>query len=66
MKKIISIALLVGGLVLLYFGYQEYHSMQSEINEFFTGSPSDRAIYLFAGGGAAVAAGLFGLLRRRS
>lgn len=63
MKKAISAALLVGGLLLLYFGYQEYQSFASEVDEFFTGSPSDNSMYLLIGGAVASVAGLVGLLK---
>lgn len=63
MKKAISAALLIGGLLLLYFGYQESQALASEVEEFFTGSPSDRAMWMMIGGGVATVLGLVGLLR---
>lgn len=63
MKKAIFAALLVGGLLLLYFGYQEYQSFASEVDELVTGSPSDNSIYLLVGGAVASVAGLVGLLK---
>ncbi len=63
MRKVISAALLVGGLLLLYFGYQEYQSFQSEVDQLFGGSGSDKAIWMLVGGGAATIGGLMGLLR---
>jgi len=63
MKKIVSVILLVGGLLLLYFGYDEYNSLQSEVNQFFGGSGSDKAIWMMVGGAAASVGGLMGLLR---
>lgn len=63
MQKAISAALLIGGLFLLYFGYQEMQSLGSEMNEFFTGSPTDRSIWMLAGGAAATVAGIVGLSR---
>ncbi len=66
MKKIISAALVIGGILLLYFGYQEYQSLQSEIEEALTGSPDSSALWMMIGGAAAVAAGLFGLFQKRS
>jgi hypothetical protein len=64
MKKIISTIFLVGGLILLYFGYQEYQSFASEVKEAFTGSPSSEAMWMMIGGAAAAIAGLTGLLRK--
>lgn len=65
MRKIVSVILLVGGILLLYFGYQEYNSFQSEVNQFFGGSGSDRAIWMLVAGGAATVGGIVGLLRGR-
>lgn len=64
MKKTVSIILLVAGLLLLYFGYNEYQSFQSEISELFTGSPTDKSMWMLIGGAAATIAGLAGLLRQ--
>lgn len=63
MRKIISATLLVGGILLLYFGYQEYQSFQSEVDQLFGGSGSDKAIWMIVGGAAATIGGLVGLFR---
>lgn len=63
MKKAIFIALLVGGILLLYFGFDEYQSMGSEIDQAFGGSGSSQAIWMMVGGAAATVGGLVGLLR---
>jgi hypothetical protein len=60
----ISAGLLIGGLLLLYFGYQEYQSLSSEVNEFFTGSPDSQALWMLIGGAVAATAGLVGLLKK--
>lgn len=65
MKKMISAALLIAGLLLLYFGYQEYQSVSSEVEEFLTGSPDSSALWMLVGGGAATAAGLVGLFYKK-
>lgn len=64
MKKAISAGLFIAGLLLLYFGYQEYQSIGSEVEEFFTGSPSSRAMWMLIGGALASVVGLVGLLRK--
>lgn len=64
MKKAVSTMLLVIGLLLLYFGYNEYQSFQSEISELFTGSPTDKSMWMLIGGAAATIGGLAGLLRQ--
>ena len=61
MTKAISIALIVGGVVLLYFGGQSFHSLSDDFSRFFTGSPTNKTIWLIAGGMAAMLAGLIGL-----
>ena len=63
MKKALSAGLFIAGLLLLYFGYQEYQSFASEIDQAFGGSGSDKAIWMLVGGAAATVGGLVGLLR---
>jgi len=36
---------MVGGLILLFFGWQEMGSFASEVSETFTGSPTDNAVW---------------------
>lgn len=61
MTKAISVALIVGGVVLLYFGGQAFHSLSSDVSRVFTGSPTNKAIFLIAGGVVATIAGLIGI-----
>ncbi|TCK42225.1 uncharacterized protein DUF3185 [Paraburkholderia sp. BL8N3] len=61
MTKAISLALLVGGIVLLYFGGTSFHSLSNDVSRFFTGSPTNKTIWLIAGGVIATLAGLIGL-----
>ncbi|SMG35611.1 DUF3185 family protein [Paraburkholderia susongensis] len=61
MTKAISIALIVGGIVLLYFGGQAFNSMSSDVSRFFTGSPTNKAIVLIVAGVVATLAGLTGV-----
>ncbi|MCC5940374.1 MAG: DUF3185 family protein [Balneolaceae bacterium] len=65
MKKMISAGLVVGGLILLYFGYQEYQSIGSEIQEAFTGSPDSSVMWMLIGGAVATIAGLVGLFYKK-
>jgi len=64
MKRGIAIALLVGGIVLAIFGISAADSFSSDVSRFFSGQPTDKAMWMLIGGAAAVAVGLFGLLRR--
>jgi hypothetical protein len=58
MKKIIGVALLASGIVLLVFGFQSKGSLESKFKETFQGSPSDKTTWLLAGGAACAAAGV--------
>lgn len=57
MNKIISIGLLVGGVVLIVLGVQATESFSSDVSRFFTGSPTDKAIWMLIGGIVAALAG---------
>ncbi|MFM0213658.1 DUF3185 family protein [Paraburkholderia sediminicola] len=61
MTKAISIALIVGGIVLLYFGGQAFNSVSSEVSRVFTGSPTNKAVLLIVAGVIATIAGLTGV-----
>jgi hypothetical protein len=63
MNKIISIVLLVGGLVLMIVGINATNSFSSDVSRFFTGSPTDKAIWMLIGGIFAAVVGLVGTLR---
>ena len=64
MNKIIGLALLVVGAVLLYFGYNAYNSAASEVSEFVTGSPTDNAVWYLVAGGLAAVIGIGVLLKK--
>lgn len=63
MDKVISIAILVVGIILLYFGYQESQSVASEVSEAFTGQPTDNSIWFLVSGAVLAIIGLGGLIR---
>jgi hypothetical protein len=64
MNKALGVALLVGGVVLLVFGFNESQSTASEISKVFTDSPTDRAVWFLVGGAVAAAAGLYLVLTK--
>lgn len=64
MNKALSIVLLVGGIVLIVIGVNATKSFGSDVSRFFTGSPTDKAVWMLIGGIAAAAMGLFGTMRR--
>jgi uncharacterized membrane protein YidH (DUF202 family) len=63
MNRIVSIALLVGGVVLLIFGINATNSFSSDVSRFFTGSPTDKAVWMLIGGMVATVVGLVWTLR---
>src|SRR2546423_10337046 len=58
MNNIVGLAIFALGVVLLIFGFNESRSFNSDVSRFFTGNPTDRSMWLIAGGGVAVVAGL--------
>jgi hypothetical protein len=63
MNKPISLALLAGGIILLIFGISAADSVTSDVSRFFTGSPTDKAVWMMVGGVVLAIAGLFGTFR---
>ena len=63
MNKLISMAILAGGIVLVVYGVSASKSFSSDISRFFTGSPTDKAIWMLVGGAVLSVIGLVGLLR---
>jgi hypothetical protein len=63
MNKPISLALLVGGIILVIYGAHASDSIGSSFSRLFTGAPTDKTIWFLVGGGVAAVAGLAGLLR---
>ena len=63
MNKLIPIVLLVGGVVLIVIGINATNSFSSDVSRFFTGSPTDKAIWMLIGGIVAAVIGLVGVMR---
>jgi hypothetical protein len=64
MNKVIYIALLVAGVVLIVYGISASNSLSSDFSRFFTGSPTDKSIWLLIGGVVAAIVGAGGLIWR--
>ena len=62
MKRIIGIALLVVGIVLLCMAYDSYHSAASGVSRVVTGTSTDKTMWLLVGGSLGTLVGLGGLL----
>lgn len=63
MNKPLSIACLVAGVILLIFGISAADSFSSDVSKFFTGSPTDKAVWMMIGGVVLAIVGLFGTMR---
>ena len=63
MNKPVSLVLLIGGIILLVYGVIAADSLGSDLSRFFTGSPTDKTIWLLLVGAVAAIAGAAGLLR---
>jgi len=63
MNKSISFALLTGGVILMIYGVSASDSIGSDFSRFFTGSPTDKTMWLLIGGAVAAVVGVTGLLR---
>lgn len=62
MNKPISLALLIGGVVLLIYGIAANDSTASGFSRFFTGNPTDKTMWLLIGGAIATVVGASGLV----
>ena len=50
MNKIVSLALIVVGVVLIVMGVVAMDSFASDMSRFFTGTPTDKSVWLLIGG----------------
>lgn len=57
MQRVIGIVLVAVGLVLLVLGINAADSFASSVSKFFTGNPTDRAVWMMIGGVAAIIGG---------
>lgn len=62
-NRILAVILIAVGVCLLIYGMQASQSLGSDLSRFFTGSPTDRTIWLIVGGLAALIGGLVLFLR---
>jgi uncharacterized membrane protein YidH (DUF202 family) len=52
-----SLALVVGGVVLIVLGISAMESFSSDVSRLFTGAPTEKSVWLLIGGIVAVVAG---------
>jgi hypothetical protein len=63
MNKLLSIVLLAGGILLIIYGINASNSIGSGFSKLFTGSPTDKSIWMLIGGVVAAVIGAGGLVR---
>ena len=63
MNKIVSLALLISGVALMIYGIHATNSFGSDVSRFFTGSPTNNAVWMFLGGTVAAVIGLVSTFR---
>ena len=51
------------GVILLIVGLNATNSFSSDVSRFFTGSPTDKAVWMLIGGAVAIGVGLLGMFR---
>ncbi len=61
-----SLAFLVVGIILAIYGVLAMDSFSSDISRFFTGSPTDKTVWLMIGGILAIIIGMGGLMRHQT
>ncbi|MDN4503806.1 DUF3185 family protein [Alteromonadaceae bacterium BrNp21-10] len=62
--KIISLALIVLGIGLAYWGYDIASSVQSEVTSTIIGSESDKVMQLYIGGAVSLVVGIYLFLKK--
>lgn len=62
-NKAISTVLIGAGVILIIYGINASNSFSSDVSRFFTGSPTDKTVWLLIGGVVAAGIGLVGFFR---
>ena len=65
MNKLTGLICLAVGIVLLFWGHNVAQAVNSQVKNIFTGSPTDKAMYLYIGGAVLCAVGVFQLVWKR-
>jgi hypothetical protein len=59
MNRFLGIGLLAAGILLIVFGINASQSFASDVSRFFSGSPTDKSVWMLAVGIVCAVAGLF-------
>jgi hypothetical protein len=65
-NRLASSLFIVAGIVLLILGFSALDSFGSDVSRFFTGAPTDKAVWMMIGGLVALAVGTSGVFIGRS
>ena len=65
MSRIIGLVCLVIGIMLLVWGHDTAHALNSQVKNIFTGTPTDRAMYYYVGGAVLSVYGLFQIIWKK-
>lgn len=57
-QQLVGIALLVLGLILLYFGYESSQGLDDQLSKEFTGEYTENTMFYWIGGGVSAVVGL--------
>lgn len=63
MTKGLSVGLIAGGVALLILGVRASESFSSDVSNFFTDAPTDKAVWMLIAGGVMLITGLYGVSR---
>jgi hypothetical protein len=63
MNRAISLALFIGGIILIVYGISANNSVSSGISRTFKGAPTEKTVWLLIAGGAAAIVGHAGIIR---
>jgi Protein of unknown function (DUF3185) len=58
MQKVIGVVCLVAGVALLFWGHDVAESLNSQVKQIFTGTPTEHATYFYIGGTILCAVGV--------
>ncbi len=58
MNRLLGLAAIAAGVMLLIFGFNAADSLSSEVKEFVSGNPTDKSMWMMIGGGVLVVVGL--------
>jgi uncharacterized membrane protein len=64
MNKITAIVLIALGAFLLYWGYDEYNALSSQVNQLVSGKPTTKSIMILAAGGISLLFGVIQAMRK--